>query len=293
MLLIYKQPFNLPENFRVEVDFILFRKFCSIFLCLILILLVFRIEVSSGHPNIFWERLSQGLLKTSLSNESLSGHVIIIKVDLAYYNIRLLCASENENLPRTLLEWSEEFNLACVINASMFRQDKPLLSTGYMKHFEHKNNPAINPAYSSFLLFNPKNPEQPPLRFLDMDQHFDWKSIIESYNTVIQNYRMISGGSRAGWEETKRLHNIAAIGMDSKGQVLFIHSSMSASPRYFIDMLLSLPLNIVNLAYLDGGSHSALFCSVSEELTFHEPDSFATSTIRLPNVIGVAPNGFN
>ena len=237
--------------------------------------------------------MSPGLLKTSLSNENLPGHITIIKVDLTYYNIKLLCASENGDLPRTLLEWSKEFKLTCAVNASMFRQDKPLLSTGYMKHFEHKNNTIINPAYSSFLLFNPKNPGQPVLRFLDMEQHIDWKSIIESYNTVIQNYRMISDGIRVGWEENKKSHNMAALGMDSRGKVLFIHSSILASPRYLIDMLLSIPLNIVNLTYLDGGSHSALFCSVSEELTFHEPDYTATSTIRLPNVIGVVSNNFN
>lgn len=272
----------------------MFRKFGSIFLCLILILLIFKVEASAEHPNIFWEYLSPGLLKTSLSNnESLSGHVTIIKVDLTYYDIKLLCASENENLPRTILEWSKEFKLACVINASMFRQDKPLLSTGYMKNFEHKNNTTINPAYSSFVLFNPKNPGLPLVRFLDMEQHFDWKSIIESYNTVIQNYRMISDGVRVGWEENKKVHNMAAIGMDTKGKVLLIHSSISASPRCFVDMLLSLPLNIVNLTYLDGGSHSALFCSVSEELTFHEPDYTVTSTIRLPNVIGIVSNNFN
>ena len=271
----------------------MFRKLCSIFLCLILVLLVFKTGASADYPNIYWEHLSRGLLKTSLSREGLSGHVTIIKVDLTYYNIELLCASEHENRLRTLLEWSREFNLTCAINASMFRQDKPLLSTGYMKNFEHKNNPTINPAYSSFLLFNPKILELPPLRFLDREQYFDWKNIIENYNTVVQNYRMISNGARVGWDESRKLHNAAAIGMDSRGRLLFIHSSISASPRYLIDMLLSLPLNIINLTYLDGGSHSALFCSVSEELTFHEPDHTATSTIRLPNVIGIVSNSFN
>ena len=264
-----------------------------LYLNLVLILLAFKNEASAEDSSIFWEYLSPGLLKTSLSAENLSGHIAIIKVDLTYYDIKLLCASENEDRSRTLIEWSKEFNLACVINASMFRQDKPLLSTGYMKHFEHKNNPAINPGYSSFLLFNPKTPEQPALRFLDREQHFDWKNIIENYNTVIQNYRMVSGRIRVGWDENKKLHSMAAIGVDSRGKILLIHSSILASPSYFIDMLLSLPLNIINLAYLDGGSHSALFCSVSEELTFHEPDYTATSTIRLPNVLGITSNSLN
>jgi hypothetical protein len=165
-----------------------------------------------------------------------------------------------------------------------------------MKNYNHQNNPHINPAFGAFMAFNPIDAAQPAVRFIDRRLQKDWKDQIAKYHTVVQNYRMISKGKRKGWPQQKKLYSTAAVGMDKDNNVLFIHSPSPYSTHDFINILLSLPLDIESAMYLEGGPEATLYISPNHlKITnkgrygtgFEEYDG-DISTLTIPNVIGIA-----
>jgi len=175
-----------------------------------------------------WQILDEGLylgkfpplVKSHISNFPIT----IVKINPEFYSFKLLCASEHDGNMRTAKKWCNEFGLLAAINASMYQDTDPLKSTGYMKNYNHINNPHINTAFGAFMAFNPIDSSLPEPRFVDRRLQKDWKDQIEKYHTVVQNYRMISKGKRKGWPQQKKLYSTAAVGMDKDNNVLFIHS---------------------------------------------------------------------
>jgi hypothetical protein len=222
----------------------------------------------------FYDKTSHGALP-----------VYVVKIDPAKYRFKLLSASENEGGARTLKGWSEEFGLEAVINAGMYQEENINRSTGFMKNFGHHNNPTINPRYGAFLAFNPLDPLLPPVQFIDRRSQPDWKQKIGQYQTVVQNYRMISAGEQTGWSQDRKPHSTAALGMDGKGNVLFIFSSMPRTTNDFISLLLKLPLDIRDAMYLEGGPYAGIYCrNDAGRSSGSDLDRLPSS--KVPNVIG-------
>lgn len=253
---------------------------------------------SKAEPQ-FWQMLDKGLylgqfaspVKSRISNFP----VTILKINPEFYSFKLLCASEHDGNMRTAKQWCNEFSLLAAINASMYQDTTPLKSTGYMKNYNHINNPHINPSFGAFMAFNPLDSSLPESRFVDRRLQKDWKTQIEKYHTVVQNYRMISKGKRKGWPQQNKLYSIAAVGMDIDNNVLFIHSPSPYSTHDFINILLSLPIDIDSAMYLEGGPEATLYISPKDIQTKSEGrygtlfgENFGDlSTLTLPNVIGI------
>ena len=246
-----------------------------------------------------WQILDEGLylgkfpplVKSHISNFPIT----IVKINPEFYSFKLLCASEHDGNMRTAKKWCNEFGLLAAINASMYQDTDPLKSTGYMKNYNHINNPHINTAFGAFMAFNPIDSSLPEPRFVDRRLQKDWKDQIEKYHTVVQNYRMISKGKRKGWPQQKKLYSTAAVGMDKDNNVLFIHSPSSYSTHDFINILLSLPIDIDSAMYLEGGPDATLYISPKDIQTKSKGrygslfgENFGDlSTLTLPNVIGI------
>ncbi|MBU4427134.1 MAG: hypothetical protein KKB35_10415 [Proteobacteria bacterium] len=115
-------------------------------------------------------------LKSSISNFPIT----ILKINPEFYSFKLLCASEHDGNMRTAKQWCNEFGLLAAINASMYQDTDPLKSTGYMKNYNHINNPHINPAFGAFMAFNPVDSSLPEPRFVDRRLQKDWKAQIEN-----------------------------------------------------------------------------------------------------------------
>ncbi len=246
-----------------------------------------------------WQILDEGLylgkfpplVKSHISNFP----IIILKINPEFYSFKLLCASEHDGNMRTAKKWCNEFGLLAAINASMYQDTDPLKSTGYMKNYNHINNPHINTAFGAFMAFNPIDSSLPEPRFVDRRLQKDWKDQIEKYHTVVQNYRMISKGKRKGWPQQKKLYSTAAVGMDKDNNVLFIHSPSPYSTHDFINILLSLPIDIDSAMYLEGGPDATLYISPKDIQTKSKGrygslfgENFGDlSTLTLPNVIGI------
>ena len=213
--------------------------------------------------------------------------IVVLRIDPGRYRFRLLSASEHGKRARSLKQWSEEFGLIAAINASMYQDEDMLKSTGYMRNFGHTNNPAINPVFGAFMVFNPMDPSLPPVQLIDRRTNPDWRGIIDSYHTVVQNYRMITDGTKRGWEPGKKSHSIAAIAMDEHDNVLFILSPSPYSTHDFINILLELPLRITAAMYLEGGSEAVMHYKEGSRETNPLSTFKSESALRLPNIIGV------
>lgn len=241
-----------------------------------------------------WTGSADGLLFREFSPVLKSGAaedpVVVVKVDPSRYSFRLVSAREHGGKPRTLRQWCEEFGLLAAINAGMYRPD--LRSTGYMKDYGSLNNPAFNPGYGAFMLFNPKEKSLPAVKWVDSRKDKRWRERLAGYHSVIQNYRMISGGRKVKWPEQDQPHSTAALGMDNSGHVLFLFSRAEHTPRDFIDILLSLPIQIRDAMYLEGGDDASL-CLRREGgwVEWWGRDEIPllpqTGAPRVPNAIGV------
>jgi hypothetical protein len=247
-----------------------------------------------------WQRLDEGLFlgefdpkkKSKIRNQKIT----VIKVAPEYYSFKLLSASEHGGRSRTAKQWCKEFGLVGAINASMYQRADRLKSTGYMKNYKHINNPYVNRYFGSLMLFNPVGRSLPKVQILDLRNQKNWKNLAKDYNTAVQNYRMITNGQKMGWPQQARIYSTAAISTDRDDNVLFILSRTPYSTHDLIHILLSLPINIKNAMYVEGGRQASLYFRIGEkeinrrggfEIPYREHEDTGLAR-TLPNVIGVA-----
>ncbi len=245
-----------------------------------------------------WEKIADGLFLGEFESPQKSKicnyPIRVLKIDPAVYDLKLLSASERGGKNKTAKAWADSFGLVAVINASMYDTDHKT-STGYMKNFSHVNNGLINSRFGAFLAFNPSNKSVPAVQIIDRYHQKDWQDLINKYHTVIQNFRMISLNGKNTWLQSDKIYSIAAVAMDKKGCLLFIHSRTPFSVHDFNHILLTLPLNIRNAMYVEGGPEASLYVKSGDkerywagsyETGFFEDDGNMTLW-PIPNVIGV------
>lgn len=239
--------------------------------------------------NQIWKRVSEGLSILEADQEKIT----VIKIDTKYYQFKLLCASELGGTKMTPKGWSQKYNLISAINAGMFQTDG-IKNVGYMKNFNHINNPRLNQKYKAVLAFNPIDKTVPEIQIIDLTcQDFD--NLKNKYQTLIQGIRMISCRQENVWEKQNKKWSTAAIGIDKNGNVLFIFGQKPYSVHDFINILLALPIYIYNAMYLEGGPEASLYFNSEgfefEKIGTHNIDSNEDNLPQvarpIPNVIGV------
>jgi hypothetical protein len=226
---------------------------------------------------------------------------MMLRINPTYYSFNLLCASEHGGRLRTPKQWSQEFGLAALTNASMYYRESPLKSTGYMKNYQHINNSRINQAFGAFMVFNPKNSDQAAVRMIDRHLENDWEQIINDYDTVVQNYRMISAGKKRGWPQQNKEYRNAAIAVDKEENVLFILGRAAQSTHDFIHILLALPIGIETAMYVEGGHEAILYLDRGSGKAADPPLDDLNASLSgnedlawtLPNVIGISKRKSN
>jgi len=247
-----------------------------------------------------WQKLDDGLYLGEFESPQKSPvcnyPITILKIDPKLYSFKLLSASEHDRKNRTAKQWCKKFGLIAAINASMYLAKDHETSTGYMKNYNHVNNTVINSQFGAFMAFNPVNSSVPSVQIIDR-YHQDWKNLIKKYNTVIQNYRMITLTGKNAWKKKtqEKIYSTAAIGIDKNGNVLFIFSRAPYSTRDFNNILLTIPIDLKNTMYVEGGPEATLYCKLNEKeikwfgsyetnFTEHNNNDFAW---LLPNVVGI------
>jgi hypothetical protein len=80
-----------------------------------------------------------------------------------------------------------------------------------------------------------------------------------AYGTLVQSIRMISCQRRNVWAPSDRRFSAAAIGVDTKGRVLFFHARTPWPVHDLVKALLDLPLDLAQAMYVEGGPEAQLF----------------------------------
>lgn len=206
-----------------------------------------------------WKKLGDGLwlaefpTRTSSPDEVLA----VLRIDPRFHSFHLLLSSELGVPPRTLAQWVKDYRMAGAINASMFWEDRRT-STGYLRNGDHLNNASFNARFGAFFIFDPIDPYLPPVQIVEKTTP-GWQNIISRYRGVVQNYRMISTAGEGLWPQSGKLASLAAVAVDRKGMVLFIHGRTARSVYDYNRLLLSLPLDIYCAMYVDGGPVAGMY----------------------------------
>ncbi len=263
---------------------------------IVLLLIIITISCSRARQNETWTNIDEGLVFLEFQSpqypENDNAKITIIKIDPKVYAFRLLCAGEmnHSNLP--VSDWCKKYNLIGAINAGMFKTDYKT-NVGYMKNFDYINNEKINSKYFSVAAFNPGSSEKPPFKIYDIDK-INMNSIINNYNSVIQNLRLIKHPGQNRWSRQNKKWSEAALGQDVDGHVLFIFSRIPHSMHDLNKILLNLPINLVNAQHLEGGPEASLFFS-HNDVEIKRVGSFESGFTEnnnnfifwtLPNVLG-------
>ena len=258
------------------------------------------VSYSTGQePN--WIQLDNGLHigEFESSQKSILGDskITIIKIDPQFYSFKLLCAGELNHSNLTAKEWCQKYDLLGVINAGMFQVDY-ISNVGYMKNYNYMNNVRINSKYFSVAAFNPVDSVKSEyFHIFDIDND-DIVNIIDNYNTVIQNLRLIKRPSSNRWSQQHKKWSEAALGQDKQGNVLFIFSRSPYTMYDLINILKSLPVEIDCAQHLEGGPEASLFFSCNN-YTIEKVGSYETGFSEnddndiywpIPNILGFVKN---
>jgi hypothetical protein len=217
----------------------------------------------------------------------------ILRIDPDRFDLRLLNASATkEKRPLTAREWCERNRCIAAINASMFQADS-LTSVSLMRTGEHVNNPRLSKD-RTILAFDRVSPEVPPVAMIDRDCD-DLNEWSTKYRTLVQSIRMLSCAGKNVWTPQPKRWSTAAIGMDKRGRVLFIHVRSLFATHDLVNALTELPLDLSRAMYVEGGPEAQLYIEAggrrvefigSHEITFHDDDA-SDHAWPVPNVVAV------
>lgn len=246
-------------------------------------------------PTSPWKSLAEGLelgvfdaAKKSALGDS---KIHVLRIDCSRRAPMLLNASAAGAKSRTAREWCEKAGAVAAINAAMFKPDGK--GTGRMKTSAHVNNAALS-ADKSLLVFDPIAKSLPPVALLDRDCD-SFEDADARWGTQVQSIRMVTCTGKNVWAQQPRSWSTAAIGTDTKGRLLFLHSRSPWSTHDFIELLLALPIDLSRAMYTEGGPEAQLYVKSgsvelervgSYETGFNENDD-NTAAWPIPNVVAI------
>ena len=118
--------------------------------------------------------------------------------------------------------------------------------------------------------------------------------IINDYESVIQNLRLIKRPGENRWPQKKKVWSELALGEDKDGNILIIFSHSPYSMHDFNNILINLPIDIQCAQHLEGGPEASLYLKSEHiELKYmgsYESFFFDNSNLqfwKIPNIIGV------
>jgi len=214
-----------------------------------------------------WRELEPGLelgeFVSPVAARSGDSRIRVVRADPARWECVLLNTSApGEGALHTAREWCERHDCAAAINASMYQTDY-WRSVSLMRTRGHVNSAYISKD-NTILAFDRLDDTVPPLQIIDRTCQ-DFPELAKRYGSLVQSIRMISCRGNNVWEQQKRRYSTAAVAVDEAGRLLMIHCRSPYTTHDFIDILLALPLDIVNAMYVEGGPESQLFVDAGGE----------------------------
>jgi hypothetical protein len=268
-------------------------------LLFLLILIDGKAQTAWG-GEIPWKNLMDGLQLAEMETPEKSvvgdSKISILKVDAQKFDFEFLTASEHKNQARTAPEWAQEFDQNIIVNAGMYKYNKAQSNKGYMKNYNHLNNPVKNNYYNALLAMHPKDPKKPPFEIIDTYQK-DWEKIKNQYNSVCQGMRMINDKGE-GMPFTKRPDQSCSMilaATDAASNLYFIFTRSPYTHINMIAMLKALPIDIRTTVYLEGGPETSFYVNTGDTV-IAKFGSYVSNTCdnddndhfrKMPNVIGI------
>src|SRR5512138_1063158 len=231
---------------------------CPLMPALALLLAVTCAQAANAQPA--WETLEPGLeygLFDGPPADAGDGKIAIVRIDPARFELRLLNASApGEGALLTARAWAHRAGASAAINASMYQEDYRT-SVSLMRTRDHVNQRRTSKD-KAVLAFDPLVSGVPAVRMVDRECD-DLDDAARGYGTLVQSIRMISCDRRNVWSPSDRRFSAAAVGLDGKGRVLFIHARTPWPVHDLVAALLALPLDLVRAMYVEGGPEAQLY----------------------------------
>jgi hypothetical protein len=232
------------------------------------------LKVSAQEPwisQIPWHNLADGLLYAEIDAPDKSvvndSKLTLLKIDKQKFDFEFLTASEHGKKMRTAPDWANEFNQTLIINAGMYSYNKIHSNKGYMKNYNHLNNPKKSGYYNAILAMHPKDTKKAPFDIIDITDQ-DWEKVRHEYHSLCQNMRMI-GFDGAGMAFSKRPDQSCSMilaATDVESNLYFIFTRSPYTHQTMIKYLQGLPLNIRTTAYLEGGPEASLYINTGDTI---------------------------
>jgi hypothetical protein len=261
------------------------------------IILANSAKISAKDSSSVWRNLEKGLdvgiFQAPQKSDFGDSLIHILRADTASFGLRLLNASSKDQGKRwSVKNWANKNGLVAAINASMYQKDM-MSSVSHMKSRQHTNNAWVSKD-KTVLAFDPNDKSSPPVRIIDRDCE-DFNTFRKQYDTLVQSIRMISCHGENMWKQQKKIWSIAAVGLDHKGRILFIHVRSPYTTHDLIDMLLKLPIGLKQAMYVEGGADAQLYINTGKEehefigsySTGSREHNENTYSHPIPNVLGL------
>jgi hypothetical protein len=133
-----------------------------------------------------------------------------------------------------------------------------------------------------------------PVQIFDREQQ-DFNELRPRYATLVQSIRMVSCDRRNVWAPSDRRFSAAAIGVDRRGRVLFIHARTPWPVHELVQALLALPIDLAQAMYVEGGPEAQLFARGGgrelERVGTFEGTGGNASAWPVPNVVAAVRRG--
>jgi len=192
---------------------------------------------------------------------------------------------------KTAADWLSARGLVAVINAAMYAPSgRP---TGFAMANDKVIYDRVHGQYGAFLAFGPRKKGLPPVTMASPRcKGFDLDRLRRDYGNIVQNYRLLDcDGKPVSWKDP-RPHSAAAVALDRRGRVVFLHVVAPYRMEDFSRVLADPELGLVAAMFVEGGAPAQL--SLRHGKTrFDRVGGFEALRLhqglveRLPNVLGI------
>jgi hypothetical protein len=247
-----------------------------------------------------WVELEDGLkyceldapAKSNINNSKLT----IVKIDPTKFEFELLTSTEYGKIARPAQCWAEDFKMEIVVNAGMYSYREGQPNKGYLKNFNHFNNPRMSGYYNAMMVLHPKDSTKLPFEIKDLTCT-GWDSIQDHYQSFCQGMRMIdcNGNPMAFEKNPTQSCSMVILSNDTEGNIYIIFSRSPYTHQKMIKFLLELPFNLRQTVYLEGGPEASLYINTGKD-TISKFGSYVSKSWAnddndhfwdIPNVIGI------
>jgi hypothetical protein len=255
---------------------------------------------TSWFSDIQWTKLMDGVQyaevnapEKSVVNDS---KLSILKLDPEKLVFEYLTASEKGNEALTADDWAVRFDKNIIINSGMYNYDKTMSNKGFMKNYDHLNNPQKSDYYNAMLAMHPKDPLKLPFEIIDITCH-DWDKVKDQYYSFCQAMRMISctGEGMAFTKRPNQSCSMIVAATDHQGGIYILFTRSPYTHQKMIEFMKALPFGLLTTVYLEGGPEASLYINTGDTV-IAKYGSYVSNTCdnddndhfwKIPNVISI------